>query len=202
MKSQKIDSVIRAVIFKKLVVICKKAHFCCYCNAVNGNVKKVSGACMKVVHETKAKDDEDVIAAILKSNPDLVECTSLKPNKFQEVLNPLKVFDLFSRITDEDAELLWMRSSFSRPESLIIWTVPVSPVPIRPSVASNFGGGGSTEDDLTIKLQEILVVNNALKTALEKGAVMKTVAEDWEFLQVFSNFTSTADSTFQHANTS
>jgi DNA-directed RNA polymerase III subunit RPC1 len=45
-------------------------------------------------------------------------------------------------------------------------------------------GGGSTEDDITIKLQEIIEMNNALKMALEQGATMKMIAEDWEFLQI------------------
>ena len=34
---------------------------------------------------------------------------------------------------------------------------------------SLFTGGGSTEDDITIKLQEIIEMNNALKMALEQG---------------------------------
>ena len=77
-----------------------------------------------------------------------------------------------------------MNSDYGRPDTLIIWAVPVQPVPIRPSVPVDVGGGGGTEDDLTMKLQEILVVNQALKIALEQGATMKMVAEDWEFLQV------------------
>ena len=64
-----------------------------------------------------------------------------------------------------------------------MWTVPVPPVPIRPSVPQDMGGG-STEDDITVKLQEIIEMNNALKLALEKGATMKMVAEDWEYLQI------------------
>jgi DNA-directed RNA polymerase III subunit RPC1 len=76
-----------------------------------------------------------------------------------------------------------MDAMYGRPESLIMWAVPVPPVPIRPSVPQDLGGG-STEDDLTIKLQEIIEMNNALKMALEKGATMKMIAEDWEFLQI------------------
>ena len=45
-------------------------------------------------------------------------------------------------------------------------------------------GGGSNEDDLTVKLQEIIDVNNALSVALNNGATMKMIAEDWEFLQI------------------
>ena len=46
-------------------------------------------------------------------------------------------------------------STYGRPDALIMWAVPVTPVPIRPSVPVEVGGGGTTEDDLTIKLQEI-----------------------------------------------
>lgn len=63
-----------------------------------------------------------------------------------------------------------------------MWAVAVPPVPIRPSVAQD--QGGSNEDDLTVKLQEIVEMNNALKLALEKGATMKMIAEDWDFLQI------------------
>ena len=56
-------------------------------------------------------------------------------------------------------------------------------VPIRPSVPMK-SGDGSTEDDITIKLQEIIDVNNALKVALSNGGTMKMVIEDWEFLQI------------------
>ncbi len=38
--------------------------------------------------------------------------------------------------------------------------------------------------DITVKLQEIIDVNNALQLAIENGASMKMVAEDWEFLQI------------------
>lgn len=76
-----------------------------------------------------------------------------------------------------------MDGFYGHPESLILWTVPVPPVPIRPSVPQETGGG-STEDDLTIKLQEIVEMNNALRLALHKGATMKMVGEDWDFLQI------------------
>lgn len=101
----------------------------------------------------------------------------------QELLTPVRAYELMRRITDEDLTLLWMQGTYGRPECLIMFAVPVPPVPIRPSVPQDMGGG-STEDDLTVKLQEIIEMNNALKMALEKGATMKMVAEDWEYLQI------------------
>ena len=59
----------------------------------------------------------------------------------------------------------------------------VPPVPIRPSVAMDLGGG-SNEDDLTVKLQEILDVNASVKAALDNGANVKMIMENWDFLQV------------------
>eukprot|EP00546_Thalassionema_frauenfeldii_P015206 CAMPEP_0178920208 /NCGR_PEP_ID=MMETSP0786-20121207/14878_1 /TAXON_ID=186022 /ORGANISM="Thalassionema frauenfeldii, Strain CCMP 1798" /LENGTH=49 /DNA_ID= /DNA_START= /DNA_END= /DNA_ORIENTATION= len=44
-------------------------------------------------------------------------------------------------------------------------------------------GGGSNEDDLTVKLQEIIGVNVALTLALEKGLQSRTILEEWDFLQ-------------------
>ncbi len=76
-----------------------------------------------------------------------------------------------------------MDPSIGRPEDLLIRNLLVPPVPIRPSVAMD-AGGGSTEDDLTVKLQEIIDVNNALKMALNNGANAKMVTENWDFLQV------------------
>ncbi|CAM9777384.1 unnamed protein product, partial [Laminaria digitata] len=58
----------------------------------------------------------------------------------------------------------------------------VPPVPIRPSVAMDLGGG-SNEDDLTVKLQEILDVNASVKAALDNGANVKMIMENWDFLQ-------------------
>ena len=98
-------------------------------------------------------------------------------------MTPMRVYELFRSITEEDMSLMWMDGAHCRPETLISWSIPVPPVPIRPSVPMDIGGG-SNEDDLTVKLQEIIDVNNALKVALENGATMKMIAEDWEFLQI------------------
>lgn len=59
-------------------------------------------------------------------------------------------------------------------------------MPIRPSVAMDIGGG-SNEDDLTVKLQEIIDVNASVKAALDNGANVKMIMENWDFLQVESS---------------
>ena len=74
----------------------------------------------------------------------------------------------FIKIPSEDCELLGLDPiSGGRPE-LFLWThIPVPPACIRPSVAMTLEGG-SNEDDLTIKLSEIVYTNFIIKDALEK----------------------------------
>ena len=43
------------------------------------------------------------------------------------------------------------------------------------------GTGGSNEDDLTIKLKEIMDVNIALETALDNRPLTRTIMEEWDF---------------------
>jgi DNA-directed RNA polymerase III subunit RPC1 len=43
---------------------------------------------------------------------------------------------------------------------------------------------GSTEDDLTMKLTEIMLINDILKKHKRDGAPMKTIYETWDHLQV------------------
>eukprot|EP01038_Epipyxis_sp_PR26KG_P008141 gene8141-11020_t len=187
LRGPKVDALIRGSIFKKMVETCKRASRCGFCGYANGVVKKVGSGCFKIVHERfRAKNIDDQGELLMRQMQDILKIHSdLKPQiqKPVDLLTPMRVFELFCKITEEDMLLLWMNGAQGRPDSLIIWTVSVPPVPIRPSVPQD-NGGGSTEDDLTVKLQEIVEINNLLKLALKGGATMKMVVEDWEALQI------------------
>ena len=62
-----------------------------------------------------------------------------------------------------------MNGRLARPENLIVTHVLVPPVCIRPSVPMD--AGAFNEDDITVKLQEIVSVNASLTLALEKLTV-------------------------------
>ena len=49
-------------------------------------------------------------------------------------MNPHRAYEILRNVTDEDMCLLWMDPIYSRIDTLILWCVPVPPVPIRPSV--------------------------------------------------------------------
>lgn len=96
-------------------------------------------------------------------------------------LNPLRVLNLFRRMTPTDCELLGMNATEGRPEMFIWRVVPAPPVAIRPSVAQDLS---SMEDDLTTKLGDIVWCNSLIREGLRKGQPIQTIKEQWDFLQV------------------
>lgn len=122
----------------------------------------------------------DKLQNAMKINRDIATAVN---NGMYEDLLPTTVLKLFENIPDEDCEIMWIDPLIGRPEHLILQNLLVPPVPIRPSVAMDTGAG-SNEDDLAVKLQEILEINSALQLALIKGPMTKTIMEEWDFLQV------------------
>jgi len=110
---------------------------------LTGPVKKVST--LKIIHEknpTKKADDmtaefHAAFDTAALQNPDL----KAHLNRAQEDLNPLKVLNIFERITADDCEVLGLDPVHGRPENLIWSYLPVPPVCIRPSVAMEGASG-------------------------------------------------------------
>lgn len=67
----------------------------------------------------------------------------------------------------QDCELLGLRPETGRPEEYIWQYISVPPVCIRPSVAQD---GASNEDDLTVKLTEIVFTSALIRKGLASGA--------------------------------
>lgn len=191
MRNPRTDVLAKSGTLKKVVDKCKKQRECPYCGALNGTVKKITGApTLKIVHEMyKGKHHEDTLDDLMESmhiamtsNKELAAVLKSGTAPFDDLL-PTKVLELFKRIPDDDCEVMWLDPLIGRPENLILQNLLVPPVPIRPSVAMDVGGG-SNEDDLTVKLQEILDINVALELALTKGPHTRTIMEEWDFLQL------------------
>lgn len=72
------------------------------------------------------------------------------------------VLNLFKRISREDIPLLLMNPEAGTPADLILTRLLVPPLCIRPSVVSDLKSG-TNEDDLTMKLTEIIFLNDVIK---------------------------------------
>ncbi|XP_068111539.1 DNA-directed RNA polymerase III subunit RPC1 isoform X3 [Hyperolius riggenbachi] len=172
---------------KKISDKCRKKTVCLHCGAFNGSVKKCG--LLKIIHE-KYKTTKKVVDPLVSQFLQSFE-TAIEHNKeveallvrAQENLNPLVILHLLRRIPDEDIPLLLMNPEAGKPCDLILTRLLVPPLCIRPSVISDLKSG-TNEDDLTMKLTEIIFLNDVIKKHRMSGAKTQMIIEDWDFLQL------------------
>lgn len=177
----KLEMLQRQAASKAVLAACKKQTTCPYCFSPNGIVKK-SGT-LKISHEPfrsnkNAEAKQDFYAGF-KSVVAEQSTVGQYLTKSVEDLNPLKVLELFRRVTAEDCELLSLHPDIGRPEDYLWTFISVPPPCIRPSVASE---AGNNEDDLTAKLVEIVNQNRMLLSVMEKGQGLSTTITNWDTL--------------------
>ncbi|ODV87760.1 hypothetical protein CANARDRAFT_5073 [[Candida] arabinofermentans NRRL YB-2248] len=194
LKRPGIDNLRRMKILKKIQDQAKKQRRCLSCGALNGVVKKAAAgagpAALKIVHDTfrwigkkgaeeKAEWDED-FNRFFETNPDLEKFFK----RCFDDLNPLRVLNLFKQISPSDCELLGIDPlKGGRPEMYIWRYLPAPPVCIRPSVLMT-DSNTSNEDDLTVKLTEIVWTSSMIRAGVEKGISINSLMEQWDYLQL------------------
>ena len=99
-----LENLQRMSLVKAVNALARKTVYCPYCAATNGTVKK-AGA-LKIIHDKfRAKKTAEELERFKRSFTAAVEAQkelSVYLNKaVMEDLNPLKVLDLFKRISDE-----------------------------------------------------------------------------------------------------
>ncbi|CCF58150.1 hypothetical protein KAFR_0D05030 [Kazachstania africana CBS 2517] len=193
--SGRIDNLKKMGILKKVMDQCKKQRRCLHCGALNGVVKKAAAgsgtASLKIIHDTfrwvgkKSTPEKDNWIGdwneVLSHHPELERFVK----RCTDDLNPLKTLNLFKQVRPEDCELLGIDSTVKsgRPETYIWRYLPAPPVCIRPSVMMQ-DSPASNEDDLTIKLTEIVWTSSLIKAGLEKGISINNMMEHWDYLQL------------------
>ncbi|KAH9875596.1 hypothetical protein IAQ61_003060 [Plenodomus lingam] len=193
MRRPDMDTLRRTAISKKILEDCRKKKTCPYCGALQGTVRKVPAHPLKIIHNRydaynrstakqkkapagKIEFDQSFEAA-KAANPDLDK--HLK--KAVDDMHPLRVLNLFKKISPEDCELLAMIPEDARPEMLIWEYMPVPPVALRPSVMQE---GGATEDDVTNKIGDICHISSIIRAGLARGFPLQILMEQWDFLQL------------------
>lgn len=192
LRKPNIDNLRRMRILKRIVDQCKKQRRCLKCNHINGVVKKAASgagpAALKIVHDTfrfvgkKPTTEKELWDAefneVYSRNPELEKFSK----RVFEDLNPLKVLYLFKLITPADCEFFGIDASRGgRPEMYIWRFLPAPPVCIRPSVLMD---AQSNEDDLTVKLTEIVWTSSLIKAGIDKGISVNNMMEQWDYLQL------------------
>ena len=184
-----VDLVDRKNIFADVIANSKKikALKCHHCDFQNGSVKLLGT--LKLVHFCYGKGNEELHARFLeecdyavRSNPELESLYA----RVQEQLDPITIQTLFSRIPPEDCELLDINPKHGAPQNMIFQYMPVPPISIRPSVQMGIGQG-TNEDDLTVKISQMLIVSDIMEAAVEKGQTIATLMDNWERLQLVNS---------------
>lgn len=189
-----LDNLGRMKIVRRVLDQAKKQRRCLKCGALNGVVKRAQAgggpAALKIIHdsfrwvgkkgaEEKTKWTGD-FQKFFEDNPDLERFYK----RCYEDLNPLRVLNLFKQITPIDCELLGIDpSKGGRPEMYIWRYLPAPPVCIRPSVMMG-ESNTSNEDDLTVKLTEIVWTSSMIRAGIQKGITLNSLIEQWDYLQL------------------
>ena len=196
--------------------LCAKVKICPYCGALNGKVKHIQGPSNPtiIVHEITKKDLENFeqkndkertfkqkyeSTIILlsqknknKSNINFNKEDNLESkfnnlfnnNNISSVLTSTYVYNLFSNISPEDIIFFGMDEENSSPLDLLIKCVIVPPLSIRPSV--KVGIDATNEDDLTMRIKDMLSTNKLIKSYIKDGnANAYKLMEDLNKLQSF-----------------
>lgn len=186
--SRERESQQRLSLVKQIQEDAYKTHVCSHCGATNGEVKR--GRPMRLIHDKQGvrlrRWERSSDEASLK-NPVKEELESAAwmnkevgdhMRRVTEVLDPVRVRDLFSRILPNEMLLLGFYPERNQPVDMLVSTLVVPPACARPG-----GGGGASlvrEDDITAQLNDIIVCSDMLKNGAND--VVKYV-ETWDVLQ-------------------
>lgn len=188
LRNPALSYLVRKALKKKILETTKKVSVCPHCGDINGVVKKCG--LLKISHEKYKNRNKKKDAIVEELLADYNEAVSFNPEIEQhkkfgliQLMNPLEVLQLFEAIPLEDIPLLLMNADLSKPSDLILTRLLVPPNCIRPSVISDLKSG-TNEDDLTMKLSEILLINDFISKHHSSGAKAQMIQEDWEWLQL------------------
>ncbi|KAL5581146.1 hypothetical protein UlMin_013588 [Ulmus minor] len=176
MRSSKIEPLKKNELMKRMVKKCtNRSVKCSKCGYINGSVKKAVGM-LGIIHDRSKlshglEDCRSAISHMKESKSSFALAT--------HIINPAKVLSLFKRMLVEDCELLYLSD---RPEKLIMTSIAVPPIPIRPSVIMD--GSQSNENDITVRLKQIIQTNANLRGNLENAGGAAKCLNDWDLLQV------------------
>jgi DNA-directed RNA polymerase II subunit RPB1 len=100
---------------------------------------------------------------------------AFKDSKVQkeQIFTPEICYNIFKQIKDEDVDFLGFSSKYSRPEWMIITSLPIPPPNVRPSIRQS--DNQRSEDDLSFALSMIIKTNKQLKSLIDNNGKEKSI---------------------------
>lgn len=181
---------------KSIIKECQKVTICPHCGAINGAIRKTKNNLI-LWHMISSKSD-----AIRKTYTNQFLNLKIKEqaisqeqiiSNVSEDLTPIRVLHLFDNIPAREIPLLTYSKSISHPSDMIIKSFVVPPNTIRPSVVSP--GEGTTYDDLTVRVREVIEYTHQLRKMYETGDPPRSFAGKWNLIQQTLNVMINSQST-------
>ncbi|KAL7720989.1 DNA-directed RNA polymerase subunit [Entamoeba marina] len=186
MTNKSADTVARTFYVRALIAQCRKRYDCCpHCNSINGPIKRVG--VMHLIHEkykttstnVEIKEFYDNFSESLRLDKDIKPYLTYA----QEELTPVRVLTIFRSLVREDIIALDFDPDRAPPENMILTSIPVAPLTIRPSVAMD-GGNASNEDDVTTQLRDIVECNKKINAITTRALPYQNYIESWDALTI------------------
>lgn len=155
----------------ELIELRKKPHNCWNCNSPLGSIKpsgKGAGTALQTSGKFGKKTDSIGIYYDFKKPNDSNATNKPTADASKEIderffFNSKKIFNICKNISNEDHINLGLDPTKGRLENLMIEDLYVPPVPLRPSIRSDFmSSSKSSEDHITSRLLDIVKNNNIL----------------------------------------
>ena len=162
---------------KSLSVIieqCRRQIYCPHCNCKNGKIKKVGS--WNFIHEI------EFVNGFFSNDQTFLNTISTQNHGKTIILNPLNIFFLFQRINRFDFDLLDIDPSGNKPENLLLSILPIPPLVVRPTISLSLKT--TNEDDLTMRLVEIQILNTKIKKLFSCFDDLENLWESWNILQI------------------
>ncbi|KAK2077195.1 hypothetical protein QBZ16_004829 [Prototheca wickerhamii] len=171
-RSLRTERVQRDAVFRRVLDRCKRVRQCPHCGADNGVVKKVSGT-LKIVHDGPSRGGGGSGGTAARASPEGRAQTvgALPPPELTTACRYHEgVRAGLSRVVLDDLNPLRVRQLFQ--------AIPMADLDVEMDA-----GAGSNEDDITMRLANIVETNATLRQDLAAGAPVSNLVEHWDYLQ-------------------
>lgn len=180
--SPKLDPLHRAALAKIVQEDAYKTAQCPHCGAVNGAVRKARP--LRIVHEAhvttrKVARAEDARNAQLAYAASCNKEVDVFKDNALDFLDPVRIRALFRAIPPHEICVLGLAPGV-HPDDLLVQSMLIPPVCVRPSGPSNTGSG-TREDDLTLQYNDVIGTSDMLA---DGSLDPVKYAETWDLLQV------------------
>jgi len=143
-----------------------------YCQKQNYGCGTMVSKIKKEIHKRTAIIN--IVSEVSLTNLPKDESDFEGKKKVRLILTPKQIYNILEEISDHDLRIMGIDPVKSHPIDMIHLIFPVAPVPVRPSAKVDYLSASSTrEDDLTLKLADIIKANIRIRRYKETNAKFK-----------------------------